>query len=180
MSQLREGAADLVVGRMATPEQMTGLTFEQLYVEDVVLVSRPGHPMLDAVEPAAVIDRYPLILPPKGALISATVRGFLLSIGLHAVHPMFETVSLAFGRRAVQLSDALWFISRGVVADELASGALAAARLDHPMLAGPVGISVREDAPALSEREDLLDLLRTVAREARNVAPRGEATVCAN
>ena len=37
LEQLRVGVLDLVVGRLAAPEQMTGLSFEHLYSEQVVL-----------------------------------------------------------------------------------------------------------------------------------------------
>ncbi len=41
LEELRVGGLDLVVGRMAAPEMMTGLTFEPLYNEEVVFVVRP-------------------------------------------------------------------------------------------------------------------------------------------
>lgn len=167
LSQLREARLDIVIGRMAEPELMTGLGFEQLYSEDVILTCGPDHPLCGEKQAPRRIGDYPMILPPKGALIHQTVRNYLASIGLPGIRPRFETVSLAFGRKAVQLSDALWFISRGVVADELAAGTLGQIPLDAPMLAGPVGISIREDAPPSPERDDLIASLRDVAREER-------------
>jgi len=163
LSQLREGVLDLVVGRMAQSDQMAGLTFEQLYVEDVVLVARPDHPLIGSTTISGSLPDYPLILPPKGAVISQTVRSYLVSIGIHSALPMFETVSLAFGRRAVQLSDAVWFISRGVVAEEIKMGVLGEINLRHPMLAGPVGISLRDDASINLERDAFRDVLRQCA-----------------
>ena len=41
-------ALDLVVGRLAAPDEMAGLVFEQLYSEAVVAVVRAGHPLLAA------------------------------------------------------------------------------------------------------------------------------------
>ena len=48
LEQLRVGDLDLVVGRLAAPEQMTGFSFEHLYSEQVVFVVRKGHPLLSA------------------------------------------------------------------------------------------------------------------------------------
>lgn len=166
-SQLREGRLDLVVGRMAPPDQMGGVSFEQLYVEDVVLAARPDHPLATA-SPAQTLDllaEAPLVLPPRGALIRETVQRFLINIGLGWKEPVFETVSLAFGRRVVQMSDAAWFISRGVVAAELRLGVLVAVDLKHPMLAGPVGVSQREGQALSPERDALVAALRAVASE---------------
>ena len=48
LEQLRVGELDLVVGRLAAPEKMTGFFFEHLYSEQVVFVVRAGHPLLAA------------------------------------------------------------------------------------------------------------------------------------
>ena len=130
LSQLREGALELVVGRLSAPEEMTGLVFEQLYVERVAAVVRPGHPLIAA--PAPGFAGFPLILPPPGAVIRPTVEQYFLSLGRELPPALVETVELAVGRGLVQMSDAVWFISRGVVAEELALGTLVALELAAP------------------------------------------------
>ncbi|MHA3976683.1 LysR substrate-binding domain-containing protein [Halovulum sp. GXIMD14794] len=165
---LREGRLDMVVGRMPETEALSGLTFQQLYVEDVVLVVRPGHPLTRTVRPAAQIADYPLVLPPGGAVIRKTVLRYLESIGLPEAEGAFETVSLTFGRKVVQESDMVWFISRGVVADELSNGTLVDIPLVSKLLAGPVGISQKESVPPSLERAALIAALRDVADGQQN------------
>lgn len=166
-NQLRDGTLDLVVGRMPEGEAATGVTFEQLYIEDVVLVCRPGHAILVAEDVQVAIANYPLILPPKGAVIATTVSRYLSSIGLPEMRGVFETVALPVGRKIVQASDMLWFISRGVVADELKNEALVTVDLASPLLAGPVGISISSSAPLSVERSMLADCLKaSVTRSA--------------
>ncbi len=164
LSQLREGSLDLVIGRMGEEKLMRGLDFEQLYPEDVVAVVRPDHP-LHNIDSAADLSRYPLILPPSGAVIYATVRGFLTSIGMNPVTPAFETVALAFARKVLEQSDCVWFISHGVVSLEIAEGSLRALSLNSPMTAGPVGISQRHDAAPSLERRAMVSSLRTIAAQ---------------
>ena len=159
-NQLRDGALDLVVGRMPEGDAGTGVTFEQLYIEDVVLVCRPEHPILSVDTPQRAVADYPLILPPGGAVIAPTVARYLASIGLPEMRGAIETVALPVGRRLVQLSDMLWFISRGVVADELDRGTLVPVGLASPLLSGPVGISASRSAPLSVERSVLADCLR--------------------
>ena len=48
LEQLRLGQLDLVVGRLAAPELMAGLSFAHLYAEPVVFAVRHGHPLLAA------------------------------------------------------------------------------------------------------------------------------------
>ncbi|GHF59176.1 pca operon transcription factor PcaQ [Seohaeicola zhoushanensis] len=162
-NQLRDGTLDLVVGRMPEGEAGKGVTFEQLYVEDVVLLCRPGHPILSADRPERQITDHLLLTPPRGAVISATVSRYLASIGLPEMRGAIETVSLQVGRKIVQSSDALWFISRGVVAEELRLGTLASVNLASPLLAGPVGISVSRSAPLSVARSLFANCLRRAA-----------------
>jgi len=162
LSQLREGALDLVVGRMPGPDQMTGLAFRQLYTERVVLVVRPGHPLGEGVDLASGLGSYPLLVPPSGAVIAPAVQSYLLSIGLQNVQPAFESVSLAFGRKVVQDSDTVWFISEGVVAEEVRLGTLRALNPGTELLAGLVGICQRAQAAPSAEVAGLMAALESV------------------
>jgi len=163
LSQLHEGALDMVVGKLADPDQMKGLVFEQLFIDPVVAVVRPDHPLLGA--PVADFLDMPLILPPPGAIIRPVVEQFFLSIGREAPSAMVETVSLAVGKGMTRESDAIWFISRGVVAEELESGALATLDLGSVPLAGPVGITRRAGAPTSDELQMLMRALRDSVKE---------------
>lgn len=158
--QLRNGALDLVVGRMPEEEMSSGISFEQLYIEDVLLVCQPAHELLTINQPERKISNYPLVLPPEDAAIYATVQRFLTSIGLPEMPGAFETVDLPIGRKIVRSSNALWFISRGVVLDELESNILAPVILKSPLLEGPIGISISRSAPLSAERSFFEDCLR--------------------
>lgn len=162
LSQLREGRLDLVVGRLAAPAEMAGLVFEQLYAEAVVAVVRAGHPVLEA--PAADLADWPLVLPPPGAIIRPVVEQYFLTHGRELPRPQVETVSLALGRGLVRDSDAVWFISRGVVADELATGAVVALDLGGLPLAGPVGLTLRSGQTVPDALTALMQALRDAAR----------------
>lgn len=161
-NQLRDRQLDVVVGRMPENEAAIGVTFQQFYIEDVALVCRPEHPILQAAAPEAALADYPFVMPPKGAVIAQTVERYLTSIGLPEVRGVIETVALPVGRKFVQETDALWFISRGVVSDELGAGTLVSVALSSPLLSGPVGISFAQSAPISVERSVLMDCLRAV------------------
>lgn len=170
-NQLREGQVDLVVGRMPESQAAAGLMFQQLYIEDVVVVCRASHPVLSAERPESLIAEYPLVMPPKGAVIAQTVERYVTSIGLPESRGVIETVALPVGRKFVQETDALWFISRGVVADELANGLLIELELSSPLLSGPVGISYSQSAPMSVERSVLSECLRLALQSPHAVEP---------
>jgi LysR family pca operon transcriptional activator len=164
MSQLREGALDMVVGRMPPVGALDGLSFQQLYSEIVVPVVRPDHPLLHPNWQIAQLAEYPLMLPPSGAVIAPMVRAFLHNNGLHTPQPVFENVSLAFGRKVVQKSDVIWLISQGVVAEELRLGTLKALPLKDDLLGGPVGVSMRAQTVITEEQKALLAALIETAK----------------
>lgn len=165
VSQLREGRLDLVVGRLAAPAEMAGLVFEQLYAEAVVAVVRAGHPAL--ATPGADLAEWPLILPPPDAIIRPVVEQYFLTHGRELPRPQVETVSLALGRGLVRGSDAVWFISSGVVAEEVAAGGMVALDLGGLAHAGPVGLTLRSGQTVPDALTVLMQALRDAARAER-------------
>ncbi|QYK41371.1 MAG: LysR family transcriptional regulator [Paracoccaceae bacterium] len=161
MELLRRGRIDLMLGRMPAPDEMAGLSFAHLYEEDIVLCARAGHPM--AVAPLAeMLARVPVILPPAGAIIRRAVDDFLASQGLAGIRPAVETVALALGRGIVRGSDAVWFISRGVILEELERGELILMPAAARFLSGAVGITGRQGATS-EDAEILSAILRDAA-----------------
>ncbi|NEY89961.1 LysR substrate-binding domain-containing protein [Tabrizicola oligotrophica] len=156
---LRDGTIDLMLGRLPGAREVAGLAFEHLYDEEIVLVARSGHPLIG--DTRAALAACPLILPPEGAIIRGAVDDYLVSLGLGLVRPAIEAVALPLARGVLLGSDALWFISRGVVAEDLDRGDLAVLPTDARYLAGAVGIT-RRQAGATSPA---LDLLMQLARE---------------
>ncbi|MFT3691004.1 LysR substrate-binding domain-containing protein [Paenirhodobacter sp.] len=163
LSLLREGQLDLVVGRAPPEGEGEALTFRALYWERVVPVVHPGHPLLRQDWEYGALTRYPLMLPPQGALIAAGVRSWLHSVGIPDPEPAWENVSLAFGREVVLHSDTVWFISEGVVRPELESGTLAVLPIRNELLGGRVGISLRDRAEPSAPAQALIAALEHAA-----------------
>lgn len=162
---LREGAIDMMIGRLPAASEMAGLGFDHLYEEDVVLAGRARHPMAH-LPLAKVLSSVPVILPPATALIRPAVDAYLASLGLNGLRPAMETASLALGRGICLASDAMWFISRGVVIEELDSGSMAERPTGARFLSGAVGITRRQGDP--------LPGLAVLDSIARDVATRGD------
>lgn len=164
LNQLRVGDLDLVVGRLAAPEQMTALAFEHLYSERIGLIVRPEHPLFSAkhVEFEKIVD-YPVLMPPPGSIIRPFVDQLLLMHGIGDIPQQVETVSDSFGRAFVRQSDAIWIISRGVVGDELDEGSLRALPIDTTETLGSVGLTTRADAPVSAQLQMLMQTIREAA-----------------
>ncbi|GAB5432257.1 MAG: pca operon transcription factor PcaQ [Epibacterium sp.] len=142
---LRGGAVSMVIGRLGDPASMQGVSFTQLYTEEVVCVVRPGHPCLAAPE-LDDLSRWPVIFPPVSAAIRPQVERWLISHGLSEPPNRIETVSGAFARVHARDTDAIWMISHGVVRNELSDGRLIRLPFDTSLTKGPVGLMQRQDA----------------------------------
>lgn len=166
LSQLRTGDLDLVVGRLADPELMTGLSFEHLYSERVSFVVRPGHPLLrETPFTLAGLTRFTVLMPTEGSIIRPLVDRFFVAHGAAAIPDQIETVSMAFGRRYTRMTDAVWIISRGVIADDLADGVLAELPVESEETTGPVGLTTRADSPPSPPAVILMQTIREAARK---------------
>ncbi len=160
---LRDGQVDLMIGRMPAAAEMAGLAFAHLYEEEIVLVARAGHPLARHPLPV-LLQAVPVILPPEGALIRRAVNDYLGSLGLPGLRPAFETVALAVGRGILAGSDAVWFISRGVVAEEVERGDLIVLPTGARFLSGSVGITRRQAGPVVRGLDVLMRLCHEVGQ----------------
>ncbi|MFN7101674.1 MAG: pca operon transcription factor PcaQ [Pseudorhizobium sp.] len=166
LEQLRVGDLDLVVGRLAAPEKMTGFFFEHLYSEQVVFAVRAGHPLLDGGRSVFEgLPGYPVLMPTRGSVIRPVVEQLLIANGVGNIPTQVETVSHAFGRAFVRSSDAVWIISQGVVSNDLAEGLLVALPVDTSETKGPVGLTLKADTPPSAPQAILMQTIRQAAEE---------------
>jgi LysR family pca operon transcriptional activator len=166
LDQLRVGVLDLVVGRLAAPEQMTGLQFKHLYTEQVDFVVRRGHPLLRAKPfDFSRIREFTVLMPTRGSIIRPFAERFLIGHGIAELPVEIETVSDSFGRALLRQSDAIWIISEGVVAADLEAGDFELLPIDTSETRGSVGLTTRADVETTSALEILSRTIReTVAR----------------
>lgn len=164
LAQLREGALDIVIGRMAEPDEMEGFSFEPLYSEALCFAVRPTHPLLGKPDfrPHDIVDHV-VMMPPPGAAIRAPVDRLFLASGIPRPARVIETVSLAFGRAYLRGTDAIWIISHGVVANDVEDGTLALLPVDTSTTYGAVGITQRGDTAGDVAREIFLGFLKASA-----------------
>ena len=155
---LRAGDLEAVIGRLGAPQTMQGLSFTQLYLEEVAVVVRPGHPIL-ADPDLRRVGEHLVLYPTEVAAIRPLVDRLLLSLGQSLPPRRIETVSGAFGRAFTRDSDAVWFISAGVVARDVAEGRLVRLPVATRLTEGPVGVMTRANAPRTLAGTLFLDIV---------------------
>lgn len=163
LRKLRERAIDLMIGRMPQAAELPGLEFEFLYEEPVVAAVRAGHPGRGGPI-QDVLGAYPVILPTRDAIIRKPVDDYLASLNRAGLVAAVETSTLALGRGMLFASDAVWFISQGVIEEELEAGSLVTLPLGATYLSGAVGMTVPAGHRLPEPLVQLMQLARAAAR----------------
>ncbi|MGV8855775.1 MAG: pca operon transcription factor PcaQ [Devosia sp.] len=176
---LRAGEIDFVVGRMADPQDIAGLSFEHLYSELICVVVRKDHPLTrqSAPEFSALAD-YTWLMPPPDAVIRPVVERLLRAHDVPVAETVLETVSDSFARNYLRATDAIWFISEGVVTPDCRDGLLAVLPFAMNETLGPVGLTTRVDVTLSPAAASILTAIRYTARNL--VAPAGDQGQAAN
>ncbi|TDV11507.1 pca operon transcription factor PcaQ [Paraburkholderia caballeronis] len=173
LERLKAGEIGFAVGRLADPERMVGLSFEQLYSEPLAVVVRAGHPLQNGAGLPARLADFPVVLPPFGTLIRQAADSLLAAWGAAPVVSFVEMLSVSVGRALALENDAVWFVPSGVVEYDLRHGALVRLPLPSAGSEEPVGLIQRTDTqPSIAGRA-LIDAVRRAARE--RVAASAEA-----
>jgi len=168
MQSLRVGDLDFVIGRLAAPSDMSGIEFRSLYKEYLTVAVRPGHPLLDpAASPGDVpsLADFTFVMPVEGSIIRRDAEQILIAAGITSPIDYVETVSSAFGRAFVLLSDAVWVAPWGAVANDLKTGSLIQLPVDASASSGTVGISIRSQAGLTPLARDLVQIISDLTRD---------------
>jgi LysR family pca operon transcriptional activator len=166
IAALKQGVLDMVMGRMAEPSDMQGLSFEHLYSETLVMAVRPGHELcLFKQVDLALLQGYRLVMADAGTRVREAADRFFLSIGASLPMHMIETIDLSFGRSYVLQSDAVWCVPLGAIETDLQQGTLVRLPIDTSATEGPVGLTLRVDHAPSEAIQRVLDEIRKSASE---------------
>lgn len=168
LDKLRSGEVDFVLGRMADPEAMAGLSFELLFVEPLVAVVGAQHELLG--EPDAGLGRivdFPLIVSSRGTVPRHNTESFLLSRGLRLPDNCLETMSVSVARRVAMSTNAVWFTPVGAVRADLTDGTLHRLPVVAEGTEEPVGLLRRSETVPGRCAMSFLKILRDAAARRR-------------
>lgn len=164
LEMLKTGEVDFVLGRMADPQMMAGLTFELLYMEPLLLVVRAGHP-LAATGTVSLNDvtRFPLVVSPQGTVPRHNTESHFHAHGLRLPANCTETLSVSVARQIVLHSECVWFAPAGAAREGLVSRDLVALPVPTAGTEEPVGLLRRSEGAASPLAADFMKILREFA-----------------
>jgi len=167
---LRSRELDVVIGRLADPDAMVGVTFEHLYAEPVAVVLRAGHPLArggsDTRAAIAGIGACTVVLPLAGTMIRQLADGFLERHGVAPSAGVIETLDVALARSLALGSDAVWFTPQAAAQPDIDAGLLTQLPV-HITPEEPVGLMLPADVSPSPALQALIGALRQQAGELR-------------
>ena len=162
LAGLRRGEIDLIVGALREDLPLPEVVQTPLFTDDLVLVVRPGHPLLEAGKPGLdQLARYPWIVPRPGTPSRDSFERFLREFGARKL-AMIECSSLVLMRELLILSDHIGCLSRMQAGAEIALGALSPLDVTLPESARPIGLTTREDWLPTAAQAQLVEILHRV------------------
>lgn len=130
---LRCGDVDFVMGPLRGKKAARDLEEFPLLDDELALVVRPEHPILEASRITWTnLLQYSWVLPQHGTPIRTLIRSIVSEHGLHEPEQIVETGSFMILRGLVMDSDLVTILARNQCIRELQSGQLIAAEMNLP------------------------------------------------
>lgn len=166
LDTLRRGQIELILGRLLSMEQMSGLNFEQLFTESLVFVVAADHP-LTRIQPLGLeaIKGFEVVIPLRGTIIRTEMDRFIFARGIVAFERTIESVSFEFTRAYLRLMPAVACLPMGAVRRELAEGTLVRLPIEGDELVGSVGIATVSGHRLSPEAQMFADCVREVVAD---------------
>ena len=166
LAGLRRGEIDLLIGALRQPAPVPDVTEERLFTDDLVLVARPGHPLLAAPLTVLALTGFPWILPRADTPSRAHFEQALDALGAGDLPrpALIECGSAILMRELLRLSDHIGCISRLQASAEIALGAMVPLDLALPGSARPIGLSHRADWLPTAAQAQFVAILRALGQ----------------
>ncbi|HPD91237.1 MAG: LysR family transcriptional regulator [Rhodobacter sp.] len=165
LAGLRRGEIDLLIGALRDPAPVADVVQQALFTDDLVLVARPGHPLVGhAVPDLAALARHPWVLPPEGTPSRAHFERFMAPLPAGARPAIIESSSPILMRELLGMTDHIGCISRLQAGAEIALGALKPLAVRLPGSMRPIGITLRQDWLPTAAQDQVVAILRQVGQ----------------
>ena len=165
LRDLRFGDIDFIIGALRDPPPADDVTQERLFLDNLAIVARAGHPLAKLKSPTLTDTlAYPWIAPPKETP-SGTYLFEKLRIQDMTVTPVrIVSSSLVLVRGLMQRGDYVTIMSRNQFELEESQGVLAPLRIPLEHSERPIGLTYRIGWQPTATQARFLDMIRDYCR----------------
>ncbi len=160
-SELRSGEIDFIVGALRTSDYAADMVTETLFIEEMVIVARRGHPLsLSALSPEALRSAR-WVLPRAETPARGLLESSFMAMNIPAPDAVVESGDLAMVRGLLLNSDMLAAVSARQLQHELDNGELVSLNVELADTRRAIGITLRAGSllsPAASAMVDAIRL----------------------
>jgi LysR family transcriptional regulator of gallate degradation len=164
--ELRAGDLDFVFGALRPTDYASDLHGEQLLTEEMVILVRRGHPLLDQEVTTQDLIQAHWILPRANSPARIVLDAHFNHLGNEAPVPMVETGDLAIIRGLLMRSDMLAVVSEHQLEHEIASGEFQQLPGRLGDTARPIGLIYRSNGLHSPMAEALIECVKAVVKSA--------------
>ncbi|MBD9631560.1 MULTISPECIES: LysR family transcriptional regulator [Pseudomonadaceae] len=164
-TELRAGDVDFVFGALRSAQYASDLTGEALLTEEVVLLARQGHPLLQGQRTLGELQRARWVLPRAGSPARHLLETRFAAAGMVAPHAVVESGDLAIIRGLLLHSDMLAAVSAHQLEHEIASGELCPLPVQLEQTTRAIGLTFRNGCLHSPVSAALMQSIREVIRE---------------
>lgn len=164
VTELLAGRLDLVIGRLAMPDDSARLRQQTLYLEPVRLAARAGHPESRTPATLADLTGYPWVLPIAETALRRELEAVFRHAGLALPANRVECTSFLTMRHLLLNGDAIAVVPELVFRDDPGLCLLSA---ELPSVSSSVGLTQPSSRPPSPAASALIDCLLAVAARLR-------------
>lgn len=166
MERMEQGRVDLLVARLFTEHDKTGVRFEALAAEPVVAVVRPGHPLLAIHQPTLRdLSGCGWIVPPEGSVMRHRFDLMFSEAGLQGPTNLIETSSLLFVTKMIGEGDMVGLLAGDVGRYYERHKIVRVLPAELPCRMDAFGLITRTDRPLSPAAHVMLDAIKAAAAE---------------
>lgn len=163
-TELRAGDIDFVLGALRPSDYASDLYGEQLLTENLTLLVRRGHPLLEQGIQSEDLAKARWILPRTGAPARQQLENYFIKQTLKVPHPVVETGDLAVIRGLLLHSDMVAAVSAQQLEHEIRSGELQQLPIQIEQASRAIGLIYRNKCLHAPAAEVLMQQIREVVK----------------
>ncbi|EPK8591546.1 LysR substrate-binding domain-containing protein [Pluralibacter gergoviae] len=160
VADMRAGNIDFILGALREHDELPDLTREALFAEEMLILVRGGHPLLEHPCPQSQLADARWVLPRANAPARRLLDRAFSAMGLVSPTPCVETGDAAMVRGLLLNSDMLAAVSASQMRFELDNGILVPLPVPLPDTVRQIGLTVREGSLPSPATQALLDFIR--------------------